>query len=55
MPESRLTSVTLPNGTVQNLEYDDLGRVKEIKSDKLSRNFNYLSKGDHASNYINSI
>ena len=58
-PESVLKSITLPTGAIQNIENDNLGRVKEILlntgTNKSTKLFHYLKNGDHTSNQVSSI
>ncbi len=49
-----LCAIDLPNGLTQMIDYDKLGRTKKLSANSFSKEFEYLSCGDHASNLIAS-
>ncbi len=60
--DSELKGVMLPTGALQSLDYDSLGRTKEISlvpnmesNLKISKLHTYLKKGNHASNLVSSL
>lgn len=55
-PNNRLNFVKLHNFANQKIEYDLLGRVKDIYlDDKQSKHINYVKRGDYASNLVSSV
>ena len=50
--DNNLTRVTLPNGTIQNIRLDKLGRTKEIINGDFTKQYSYLTKGNHTSNIV---
>jgi RHS repeat-associated protein len=55
--DAKLIAINLPNGSKQEIEYDNLGRIKKLKlgNDLLSHQFSYLSNGDHTTNLISNV
>ncbi len=51
----KLKGVLLPNEIEQIIKYDKLGRVKQIESGNINKEYNYLKSGDHSSNLISNI
>lgn len=52
--DNNLTRVTLPNGTIQNIRLDKLGRTKEIINGDFTKQYSYLTKGNHTSNLVSA-
>lgn len=52
--DENLCAIDLPNGLTQMIDYDKLGRTKKLSANSFSKEFEYLSCGDHASNLIAS-
>ena len=52
---ARLNKINFVGKAEQNIFYDNLGRIKQTKlSNILTKNYNYLQKGDHSSNLVAS-
>lgn len=54
-PERRLESITLPNKQTQSLAYDNLGRVKNLQLNALTKEFEYLKVGSRTSNLVSKL
>ncbi len=54
-PDAKLQSILLPNDIEQFINYDNLGRLSNIKTGSISKEFSYLKNGDHASNLISKL
>jgi YD repeat-containing protein len=52
--DKNLESITLPNGAVQNIKLDKLGRTKEIINGNFTKQYSYLTKGNHTSNLVSA-
>ncbi len=50
--DERLNSINLPNGKTQTIEHDKLGRLSKLSTNGFSKQFEYLSLGDHTSNLV---
>lgn len=53
--EQKLNGVLLPNDIEQTIKYDKLGRLSQIESANINKEYNYLKSGDHSSNLISNI
>ncbi len=53
--DSKLTAIKFNNIVGQTIDYDKLGRINQTNIPKiLTKQYNYLQKGDHSSNFIAS-
>ncbi|MBQ4570337.1 MAG: hypothetical protein IJB21_01420 [Bacilli bacterium] len=51
-----LQKITLPNGVIQSIDYDNFDRIIKIDYNNcITKEFNYLQVGDHATSLISNI